>query len=294
MTYQNQMNICLASDNNYAKLAGVSISSFLKSAESNDYFNFFILDNNISNKRKKEILELKKLKPCNIEFIKVDNKKFEGLYLPPQKGYLSISSYHRFLIPSLFKNLDKILYIDCDIIATTSISEFYNTDLTNYSAAVIRDTSCETQQKKFGFNPNEIYFNSGVILFNLQKCFSENLEKKLFDTIKNGLDDQDILNICLKGNVKEMPITWNWQGKAKHYSQEKPPKLIHFITAYKPWLTGSKHSFNKEYFKALKNTPWDSFYDQNLRRFLPILHKDKRFIHFCLWGIKTRIKYKKI
>ena len=128
---------------------------------------------------------------------------------------------------------------------------------------------------------------------NLKKWREDNIEQKLFDTLGDGLDDQDILNIVLKGKILSMPETWNYQGKAKNYKEKTPPNIIHFITAYKPWRTGSKKSFNKEHFKALKGTPWDSFYDQYLRQFMLNVHKDRLFIHFCLWGMKTRIRYVK-
>ena len=179
-------------------------------------------------------------------------------------------------MPSLFKDVDKILYIDCDVIATASLAEFFNTDLTGKLAAVIKDTSCETNQKILGFKPDEIYFNSGVMLVNLEKFRQDGIEKKLFEVSAEGYDDQDSLNIVLKNQTVIVDDTWNWQGKAKNYKEKVPPKLIHFITAYKPHLTGLKTSFNKEYFKALKGTPWDNFYDQHLRRFLPVIHKDRK------------------
>ncbi len=284
-------NICYACDDNYAPLAGVSIASFLKSSNCDENFNFYILDNEITQTNKEKIKTLKKIKECNIEFIRVDKSKFENLYLPNKKGYLSISSYYRFVISDIFKDIDKILYVDCDVIATTSIADFYNTDLTNYYAAVIEDTSCLENQHRLGFEENEIYFNAGVLLINLDLWRESNISTKLFETISEGLDDQDILNIILKGKKILVDNKWNWQGKAKNYKEKTPPALIHFITAYKPWITGSKLGFNNEYFKALKLTPWNNFYDQNIRRFFPIIHKDRKFIHICFLGVKTRIKY---
>ena len=293
MKKSDTINVCLACDENYSKLAGVSIASILKSADEKDNLHFYILDNGIKQESKNKILELKKIKECEITFATVNEELFKTLQLPKQKGYLSISAYFRFCMPSLFKDVDKILYIDCDVIATSSLAEFFNTDLTGKLAAVIKDTSCETNQKILGFKPEEIYFNSGVMLVNLEKFRQDGIEKKLFEVSEQGYDDQDSLNIVLKNQTIVVDDTWNWQGKAKNYKEKVPPKLIHFITAYKPYLTGLKTSFNKEYFKALKDTPWDNFYDQYLRRFLPVIHKDRKFIHFCLWGIKTRVKYTK-
>ena len=291
MNTKNKINICLACDNRYAPLAGVSIASFLKNANEDEFINFYILDNNISIENKKKIMSLKWIKNCSIEFIQVDKSKFENLYLPNKKGYLSISAYYRFVISDIFKNLDRILYVDCDVIATSSVNEFYNMDFNDMYVAVIKDTACEENQRRLGFDSSEIYFNSGVMLINLQLWRKNEISTLLFNKINEGLDDQDILNIVLKGKKNFVDDKWNWQGKAKNYKEKVYPNLIHFITAYKPWVTGSKQGFNNEYFKALKLTPWDNAYEQLLRRFFPVFHKDRKFIHICFCGIKTRIRY---
>lgn len=289
----NNINICLACDDNYAPLCGVAMASVLKNSNDDEFISFYILDNNIKQSSKDKINKLKKIRECNINFIDIKSKeKFENLYLPEKKGYLSIVSYYRFLMPDLFPELDKILYIDCDVIATSSLAPFYNTDITSYYAAMIKDTSNEENKKRLNFLENEVYCNSGVLLANLKKWREDQIQQKLFDQLGDGLDDQDIINIVLKNNIFLMDETWNYQGKAKDYKEKNPPKLIHFITAYKPWRTGSKQSFNKEYFKALKGTPWDSFYSQYLKQYMPNIHKDRLYLHFCLWGLKTRIKIK--
>ena len=110
--------------------------------------------------------------------------------------------------------------------------------------------------------------------------------------VSDGFDDQDILNIALKGKALFVSNNWNYQGKAKYYKKEKYPNLIHFITAYKPWVTGSKLGFNNEYFKALKLTPWNNTYDQHMRRFFPVIHKDRKYFHLCFCGLKTRLCYR--
>ena len=292
MKFKKITNVCLACDDNYAKYAGVTIASFLKNATDDEFFNFYILDNQISSKNKKKINSLKNIKDCNIEFKKIDKNKFENFYLPKKKGYLSISSYFRFLIPNLLQDIDRILYVDCDVIATTSVWELYNINLDNKYAAVVKDTSCDENKKRLNFGEDDIYFNAGVILINLEQWRKNNIGEKLFLTVGEGLDDQDILNIVLKGTTLLVNDKWNWQGKAKHYEEKEFPNLIHFITAYKPWLTGSKQGFNNEYFKALALTPWNNWYDQHIRRFLPVIHKDRKYIHFCFCGLKTRLCYK--
>ncbi len=62
MVKDNEINVCLACDDNYAKYAGVVIASVLINANANDKLNFYILDGGISPQRKEEINKLKKIK----------------------------------------------------------------------------------------------------------------------------------------------------------------------------------------------------------------------------------------
>ena len=57
----NKINVCLSTDNNYSKYAGVVIASVLSNSVDGD-FNFYILDGGISEENKAKILSLKSIK----------------------------------------------------------------------------------------------------------------------------------------------------------------------------------------------------------------------------------------
>ena len=57
-----KINICLSCDDNYAKYAGVVITSVLTNALPEDKLNFYILDGGISVENKDKILSLKNIK----------------------------------------------------------------------------------------------------------------------------------------------------------------------------------------------------------------------------------------
>ena len=87
MNNQNssQINVCLASDNNYARYAAVVIASILKNAMKNDHLSIYILDGGIDDINKEKILSLKQIKDCEINFVKIDNSMFSE--------YLSIKTH---------------------------------------------------------------------------------------------------------------------------------------------------------------------------------------------------------
>ena len=73
MSLDNQViNVSLACDDNYAEYAGVVIASVLQNSDKEDKLAFYILDGGISEEHKAQINDLKTIKNCNIDFIKID------------------------------------------------------------------------------------------------------------------------------------------------------------------------------------------------------------------------------
>lgn len=73
----------------------------------------------------------------SIEFIPVDLKQFKGL-----KGWGSgnfLDCYARLLIPELKQNLDKVIYLDSDVIAMDDINLLWEQDLEEYVYAAVPD-----------------------------------------------------------------------------------------------------------------------------------------------------------
>ncbi len=65
----------------------------------------------------------------------------------------------------------KILYLDIDMMANKDISEFYNTDVTEYEYAAVRE--------KYGskiIRPD--YINAGMLLINMNKIKETKLFRK--------------------------------------------------------------------------------------------------------------------
>ena len=90
-------------------------------------------DNNLQVYKK----ELKVLQSLDFNLIVYSSKVYEKLINPPKQNYIY---YVRCLLPSLCTNLDKILFLDCDIlILKEGIEDFYDQDLTNHYVAACWD-----------------------------------------------------------------------------------------------------------------------------------------------------------
>ena len=251
------IKICLACDNNYAKHAGVVIASILHNATEEDSLAFYILDDEIKKNNITALESLKKIKNCEINFIKIDKSLFDDYKKVKTHKYVTLATYFRLKLPSLLPNIDKVIYFDCDFIVNTSLKELYNTDLEGCPIAGVRDI------KKKMVLKNPTYVNAGMLIFDIDKMKELNLETKFLNWTQINMPqitcgDQEIINEVCIGNIKILDEEWNVQSSnfTNRSSFTKKPKGIHFISKRKPWNFGSYSYHRNFYFKYLQLTPW--------------------------------------
>lgn len=245
------INICFASDDRYAQHLAVTIVSILKNSGFEDELFFYILDGGISENNKNKILELKKIKKFNIEYINLDDSAL--LELPLVLSHFSTAIYFRFKIADLLPNIDKIIYLDCDTVVCTSLKKLSEQDITNYYVAGVEDIGYHWVHKFLNRKFENLYINSGVMVINLKLWRSDSLGNKLIKfagETKEELTfgDQDVINKVLKGKIKLISLDWNVQSSYFEFNNityhplskeikkaKKNIKIIHYITAKKPW-----------------------------------------------------------
>ena len=251
------INVCLACDNNYAKYAGVVVASVLANSKDDESLNFYILDGGISESKKTEILSLKSIKDCKIEFVQIEESMFEDYKKVATHKYISIATYYRLRLATLLPEVERIIYFDCDMVVNSSLNNLFNVELGENVIAGVRDINKRMLQQ----NPS--YINAGMVLFDLNKIREENIEQKFYDytnenfeTIKMG--DQTIINEVLKGRIKIVEDEWNVQSSnfTNRSSYTKHPYIIHYVAKRKPWHFGSFSVHRQLYFKYLQMTPW--------------------------------------
>ena len=253
--------ICLASDNNYSIPCSVTITSILSNSHKNTNFHFYILDGGISDENKKIILSLKKIKNFQIDFLKMNDKDFNNFFVTPN-SHFKIANYYRIKIPTLLPKIDKIIYLDCDVIVKKDLLKLYKTNICKYHLAAVKAQTSEKNKIRMEMPKNSTYINSGVLLINCQKWRQDSIESQLFDFIKNSPPekllnvDQDAINAILYSTIKLIPQNWNTEFRVdvipdkKYQKIIKNPFIIHYLTPDKPWNTDTKQNTD-EYFKYL-------------------------------------------
>lgn len=253
----SRINVCVSADENYSRYAAVVIASILYNAADDDELNFYVFDGEISDYSKEKILNLKKIKDCNINFVQVDKSLFKDYMDVKTHGYISLPAYYRMKAASLLPDVDRIIYFDCDIVVNSSLSELFNSDLDGAPIGGVSDINRNDVRK------NPTYVNSGMLLMDLKRIRELNIEKEFldwtlanFDRIKKG--DQEIINEVLRGRIKLLDSKWNIQTSnfTNRSSYETCPNIIHYVGVQKPWKKGSWNYFKCYYRKYSELTAW--------------------------------------
>ena len=242
---EDKIHVAFCIDNNYPIYTMLAINSILLNNTSNSKYCFHIVENNVSKFNKFHMEHFVKNRGADIEFIHFDTQSIdEGENIFSFKGafclHISRIGTARIMLPELLPNLDKILYLDADILVTNDLKKLWDTNLGKYYAAMCDDRSLVSRQKKIKINKE--YYNSGVILMNAKLWRKGKVAEKIinyFKTEKYRYPDQDAINTILKGNILRLDPKYNHQV-CLHFSTENNEPLskdviIHYITNDKPW-----------------------------------------------------------
>ena len=138
--------------------------------------------------------------------------RLKDVYIDPR--YTEAASL-RLLLPELLPELDRILYLDCDIVVRQDLSKLWEeTDLADNYLAAVYEAAIEGQADRFralGCDPAK-YFNSGFLLMNLAKMRAEKVSEKLLEACRVPyleFPDQDALNQVCRGRVLPLSPLYN-------------------------------------------------------------------------------------
>ena len=170
--------IFYACDDNFVKYTIVSLKSLILNANKNYQYKVYILITNISKEMELLVKELEN-DYVNIEFVNVISYLKEINKTLPIRDYYSKTTYYRLFIAEMFKQYDKVIYIDSDTIVLNDISKLYNHNLkNNFVGACHEQAMLQTEvfgnyvEQVLGISRNN-YFNAGLLLINC-KQFREN------------------------------------------------------------------------------------------------------------------------
>jgi len=214
-------NVVYLTDENYAMPTCVSMMSLIYNNQSNAEYKIYVIQNNVSEEASSNFLELEN-EYTHIELINVQNEKYADIAATCQAQGIHVSetALFKFDIPNLLPDVDKVLYLDGDIIVNKDLTELFDEDISEYYLAAVDDMGDEIfadgkSQLAFQIGiEDRRYFNSGVMYLNLELLRQKNMTEKLIDyrvNKPNFFMDQDALNAVLGINRKPLSYTYNFR-----------------------------------------------------------------------------------
>ena len=237
--------IFFASDDNYIPFLAVAIKSLLDNASDKYFYNIHILTEGL---REDNIRKIKELETANSKIYFKDLSqnivRIKERLSAILRDYYSVSIFYRIFIASLYPEYHKAIYLDCDIVLVDDISKMYNIDIKDNIFGVATDDVVYTSdvftryaEEGVGIY-NHQYFNSGVLLMNLD-AYRENRiqEKFVYLLVKYNFDticpDQDYLNVLCRDKIVWLDKGWDRMPVGEFDGELH---LIHYNNFKKPWF----------------------------------------------------------
>jgi lipopolysaccharide biosynthesis glycosyltransferase len=271
---ENIFHCAFAIDNNYCQHFAAALVSLI---ESNSDHNIYchVVSLRVNPENKNILMRLASKWPkLQLRFYDFDDKNYSHYRVDE---HISLASYMRLFLASLLPtDVRRLVYIDSDTIVTGSIKELFDMPLEGAIIAAAPDLWPEDDKRdRLKLGSQQIYFNAGVLVIDLENWRLENYEAKILDYVEINhatlrYHDQDALNACLGDRVKYLDMKWNFQSwhTPKHlallgYSKTQYRTLkyrdrviIHFMSPHKPWLASSNVPLEHEYLRYVRKTPW--------------------------------------
>lgn len=164
--------------------------------------------------------------------------RVENAYAAMQsRGYISVGTYLRFMLPELLSECAKVVYLDIDVIVRRKLAPLYDVDVSHHALAAVPDFSqinsgLTWRPWRIGYEGGEYtfadytrtvlavdvkgrrpYFNAGVLVLNLDIWRSSRLVDRTLDylNLKPNLRfiDQDALNHVVGRDYVRLDLRWN-------------------------------------------------------------------------------------
>lgn len=288
------VHIGYGTDDNFVMPMGVSIISVLENNPDLDFV-FHVLTEGIS---EKSILQLRKIADayprCAFQIHTIDLSVINGLpvYALGKATYIRV-----FLDQILPDSVDRILYLDGDIVCIGSLMNLWNTDFDGKTVMVVEDVpkTAIKQGKKFNIKH---YFNAGMIFMNMkcwkQKTISDKFLKVCF-TYKEKLNylDQDALNIVLQDQKLLMGKQYNYIPESAEVLEIPQDTVFLHYAGTKPWYCWLEFPLKEYFMKYYAMSPWK---DESLAE--PRNYREMHYMSRACWrrgeysiSIKWFIKY---
>ncbi len=278
------MEIVCSADNNYVMPTGIMLTSLLENNKGNEV-NIHLLDGGLTDLSKSQLSDICNQYNQHITFYPMDDKLFENFPMGENFQVTHINTmatyYRLYMSKVLPKDIDKVIYLDGDMIILDSLMSMWNYPMEGKAIAAIPDpyNNRVNHYNMLRYPMNLGYFNAGVLLIDLRywrehDCLELFLD--IVDKYKNRLSshDQDVLNVAFMNDKIVLPLKYNvmpsylfklkynplsWEFEEQIVEAQKHPVIIHFSFVPKPWHKDCINPYKGEFEKYKNMTIWSDY-----------------------------------
>ncbi len=260
------INVAVTVDNNYIKPLIVMLTSLFYNNRENN-FTIYLIHSDLTDENIGKVSDLIRKYSQRIFVIKLASTLFEKA---TSVAHVTKETFYRLLLTEIIpQEVDKILYLDPDIIINGSISQLYDKKFHNrlaIAAEVAKDNSrWDSPKKLIGIPKKAVYFNAGVMLFNLKLMRKSPIFSKEFMldyVVKNNSrfieGDQSCLNALLWDKIIILNCNLYNYDTRFCFDKEKQSFMKYFISDIRDEKIAYQKSLIIHYRGASK--PWNSDY----------------------------------
>ena len=288
------LTVVVACDNHYLILLAALIKSIEANLRSGQPVDIYVIEDKLTPANKQKLKSSVDSNITTLYWQKMEEVIPAGMQLPLDRSSYPLNIYMRLFIPYFIpKEVEKVLYLDVDMIVQSDITTIFEQDLGDKLIAAVLDPRIITFDNSWGgiLNYAELglsgktrYFNTGLILMQLKSWREHDLTTKILQCIDSNkkflnYPDQYGLNVVLANKWFELNPLWN------HFSTidtEEKPNLIHFVER-KPIYQSYNYNqdFKKTFYYYLNQTEWKNFKpigesSRYIKKFKNILAKVKK------------------
>lgn len=207
-----QIEIAYATNEEYLPVLGTSLHSLIEHTSMAHRYRISILMEEIATEQQERILNMQ-TKNVSIRF--VDVHPWTKEYQIPTVGHLSQETAYRLVLDQIFREQEKVVYIDADTLIFHDVAELFSIDIGEHVLGAVLGRLMSDflpyvrDVLKF---PLEDYFNAGILVINLPKFRRLNIGKRALSMLhspKYLTRDQDVLNILCHHDVQYLDGRWN-------------------------------------------------------------------------------------
>ena len=275
MTHPSPIHIAFNIDHNYVQYCAVTLLSAVRNRGVAP-LSFHVIANDLTDTDRNKLLSLvQDEQQCSLHFYTPGNDMLDGFQILKFKKRISLATYYRcFLSEILPDEVERVIYLDCDILVLQPLDDFFNLPLNGRPIAAVEDIASDdtARYSVLAYPEADSYFNAGVFLADLARWRKEDVPGRCLSYYRKYperivFNDQDLLNSIFHGDKLLVPLKWNVQDafyrplkKLQHKPDEMKQTLIHpavlHFTNKKPWNYDNFHPLRQLYFEYESQLPW--------------------------------------